>query len=353
MTEAKDNTPNRTAAGFFLAALALSLLWCLPAAWHLLGGDLSAGALHRLASRAGLPLELLALAAPLVLLWSAVLLAFCLTELRAGARQLADAAARLSGPGTQAQTQEERRLQEQLLQARQESAALARALGEEWRATAALLERLHEQGRRLRENSEEIEGVLRETAAALPQVMERNLAQLGQHLEDSREQIGILIRLRAEQEAALSRGLAAVREQTRRLREAAAGAPREAARDGEIARWIASLGCLDIVARLGAMTPDIDAALAHSPSPGLWRRRRQGEGGLFSPRDYGPGGLELYRQAVDACGRDKAFRARVDVHLDRFEALLQGLQPDEQDACLASREGRVYLLLAQARGRLD
>ena len=347
MTETRRKTPNRTAAAFLWAALALSLLWCLTAAWHLFGGGLQ----QPLAGD-GLALRLLALAAPPVLLWSAALLAFCLAELRAGIALLSDIAARLSQSGLQERSEEELRLQQRLEQARRESAAQAAALSREWQAVAALLERFYEQGRLLRENGEEMEGILRETAAALPRVMERNLAQLRQHLDDSREQIGVLIRIRAEQEATLSRGLAAIREQTRRLRQATDGAPEaEAPRDGEIPRWIASLRSLDIVTRLRAMTPDIDAALRRSPPPSLWRRRR-GEGEPFPPEEYGPEGLDLHRRAVRACERDEAFRARVDTHLDRFEALLQGLPPEAQDSCLASREGRIYLLLAQARGRL-
>ena len=173
------------------AAAVVSALWCI--AVGVPGGE-----------GGSLALALLILAAPVLLLWSAVLLALCLMQLRANAGLLAEISARLPRPA--AETEEEKQLQEQLLQARRESAALANALRQEWRELCGLLARLHEQGGALREKGEEMEGVLRETASALPLILERSLAQLGQHLEDSRQQIGILIRARAELEAALSQG---------------------------------------------------------------------------------------------------------------------------------------------------
>ena len=173
-----------------LAATAtVSVLWCI-----------AVGIPN--AADGNLPLALLLLAAPVLLLWSAVLLALCLMQLRDNAGLLAEISARLPRPA--AETEEEQQLQAQLLQARRESAALANALRQEWRELCGLLARLHEQGDALREKGEEMEGMLRETASALPLILERSLAQLGQHLEDSRQQIGILIRARAELEAALS-----------------------------------------------------------------------------------------------------------------------------------------------------
>ena len=179
-------------AWVLVAAAAVSALWCIA---MLVPGGSAGGSL---------PLALLILAAPVLLLWSAVLLALCLMQLRANAGLLAEISARLPRPA--AETEEEKQLQQQLLQARRESAALASALRQEWRELCGLLARLHEQGGALREKGEEMEGMLRETASALPLILERSLAQLGQHLEDSRQQIGILIRARAELEAALSQG---------------------------------------------------------------------------------------------------------------------------------------------------
>ena len=210
MTQANDidKTGNRTTGGLLAAALALSLLWCLPTGLHLFGDGAAAASDDRLA------LALLAFAAPPLLVWVALLLALCLMQMRANAAALSDIATHLARPGA-----EERRLREQLVRARQENAALGQNLRQEWRELRSLLERFHEQGRLLRENGEEMEAILRETAAALPPVMERNLAQLGCYLDDSREQIGMLIRARAEQEAALSRGLAGLFDARRQRRE--------------------------------------------------------------------------------------------------------------------------------------
>ena len=354
MTKKQQNISNRPMAWFLWGALALSLLWCLLGGFYLLDGDMKpANALQRIAAPDNPLLALLAFALPLLLFWSVVLLGVCLAELRAGRKLLSEITARHSRPDTEAQRREELQLQERLLQARQESSVLTRSLIEEWRKLSSLLEGFHEQGRLLRENGEEMEGILREAASALPGILARNLAQLENHLDDSREQIGILIRARAEQEATLSRGLAAMLAEIPAAADERMRHPQDSAREGEIPRWISAIQSLDVMARLRAMTPDIDTALRKSPSPSLWRRHRQGERGLFTPQDYTSQGLDLYLQIVRACEQDEAFRGRVDTYIDRFETLLENLQPQDQDTCLDSQAGKIHLLLAQARGRFS
>ena len=364
MTKPQQTSTNKSTSWLLWGALALSLLWCLLGGLYLLDGrarllGISANALERMTA-ADNPLSmLLAFVLPLLLFWSAVLLAVCIAELRSGMRLLSEVATRLARTDTEAQRREELQLQERLLQARQESAELLRSVSEEWRKLSSMLENFHEQGRLLRENSEEVEGILRETAAALPLVMERNLERLAAHLDDSREQIGILIRTRAEQESALSRWLADIA-------KTGANAPMlptgngvnangaddaDDARAREIPGWISAIQSLDVMARLRAMTQDIDAALSKSPSPSMWRKHKQGERGNFTPLDYTPQGLDLYRRLVQTCEQDAAFRERVDACIDGFEELLKSLKTQDQDDCLNSRAGKIHLLLAQVRGR--
>ncbi len=173
-------------------AAALSLLWSGLGLFYLLDGVDGIGGI---AARDALPVELLALAAPLLLVWIGVLVIVRLGEVRESALLFSSAvmeATHFEGG--------DKLLLEEMVARRKDALR-------EWEKS------LHASG-------EEIETSLRETTSALSRVLERSLERLGTHLDDSREQIEVLLRASNEQEASVSRSMAALRAEIEAVEEA-------------------------------------------------------------------------------------------------------------------------------------
>lgn len=170
---------NRVIVG--IAAL-LSLLWSVLGLFYLLDGVDGIGAI---AARDALPVELLALAAPLLLVWIGVLVIVRLGEVRESALLFSNAVAEaMHFEGG------DKLLLEEMVARRKDA--------------------LREWEKSLHASSEEIEASLREATSALSRVLERSLERLGAHLDDSREQIEMLLRASSEQEAFASRSMTAL-----------------------------------------------------------------------------------------------------------------------------------------------
>lgn len=173
-------------------AVALSLLWSGLGLFYLFDGVDSIGAI---ATREALPVELLVLAAPLLLVWIGVLVIVRLGEVRdctlLFSRTIAEA--------THFEDKDSRMVNE---------------------IAASRSDALRKWEESLHSSSEEIERSLREATASLSRVLERSLEHLRAHLDDSREQVGMLLRASSEQEAAASRSMTALRAEIEAVEEA-------------------------------------------------------------------------------------------------------------------------------------
>ena len=95
-----------------------------------------------------------------------------------------------------------------------------------------------------------------------------------------------------------------------------------------------------------------------SDSPDLWRRYRAGERNVFGRHLYSKAGQETYQQIERAYESNPDFRNDVDLYVADFEDLLDMLADKDKrgvliDTLLTADLGRVYLVLAQASGRLS
>lgn len=103
---------------------------------------------------------------------------------------------------------------------------------------------------------------------------------------------------------------------------------------------------------------EIARAIDPSVAAELWQRYRAGETGLLGPHIYTRAGLATFEEINRRYQQDREFRATVDRYMSDFERLLgEAEQADPEgrmlDNYLISDNGRVYLLLANASGRLQ
>eukprot|EP00435_Cladocopium_sp_Y103_P078965 s1_g2704.t1 len=122
--------------------------------------------------------------------------------------------------------------------------------------------------------------------------------------------------------------------------------------DGELHRR-----SLHIIESLQSIAIDLDRALEQSPPADLWRRYQAGERNVFARRLYNLQGRELYDQISQKYSSEREFRDNADKFMGQFEQLLtEAAERDREgilaDTYLTSDTGKVYLLLAQATGRL-
>ena len=122
--------------------------------------------------------------------------------------------------------------------------------------------------------------------------------------------------------------------------------------DGEFQR-----SSLQIVETLQALAIDLDRALEQSPPPDLWQRYQSGERNVFTRRLYNISGRQLYDRIAVKYRGEAEFRENVDRFVDLFERLLAAAASRDRDnilveTYLTSDTGKVYLILAQASGRL-
>jgi hypothetical protein len=114
---------------------------------------------------------------------------------------------------------------------------------------------------------------------------------------------------------------------------------------------------LQIVETLQALAIDLDRALEESPSPDLWQRYQAGERNVFTRRLYNMSGRQLYDRITAKYRGEAEFREHVDHFVQLFESLLSQASARDRDnilveTYLTSDTGKVYLMLAQAAGRL-
>jgi hypothetical protein len=114
---------------------------------------------------------------------------------------------------------------------------------------------------------------------------------------------------------------------------------------------------LQIVETLQALAIDLDRALEQSPPPDLWQRYQAGERNVFTRRLYNISGRQLYDRIAVKYRGEAEFRENVDRFVDLFERLLASAAARDRDnilveTYLTSDTGKVYLMLAQASGRL-
>lgn len=114
---------------------------------------------------------------------------------------------------------------------------------------------------------------------------------------------------------------------------------------------------LHVIETLQSLAIDLDRALEQSPPADLWRRYKAGERNVFARRLYNLAGRELYDQVAVKYRNDSEFRAHVDRFIGLFEDLLDTAAERDRDnilveTYLSSDIGKVYLMLAQATGRV-
>ncbi|HEX7776119.1 MAG TPA: hypothetical protein VF449_06285, partial [Parvibaculum sp.] len=126
----------------------------------------------------------------------------------------------------------------------------------------------------------------------------------------------------------------------------------DAAADSEFHR-----SSLQVIETLQALAIDLDRALEQSPPPDLWQRYQAGERNVFARRLYSLAGRQLYDRIAVNYRNEPEFREHVDRFVDLFERLLASAASRDRDnilveTYLSSDTGKVYLMLAQASGKL-
>jgi hypothetical protein len=111
-----------------------------------------------------------------------------------------------------------------------------------------------------------------------------------------------------------------------------------------------------LVAKLNAVARDLVHALDNSLDDELERRFAAGEQHVYTHRLYA-GRRKLLSEIEVRYGEEPQLRSRADGFVKLFERLLDRVSEAPQgqelvDACLASESGKVYLMLAQASGRV-
>ena len=114
---------------------------------------------------------------------------------------------------------------------------------------------------------------------------------------------------------------------------------------------------MHIIESLQSIAIDLDRALEQSPPPDLWRRYKAGERNVFARRLYNLQGRDLLDKISDKYASEKEFRADADKFINLFDQLLNDANDRDREGILAetyltSDTGKVYLMLAQATGRL-
>ena len=115
---------------------------------------------------------------------------------------------------------------------------------------------------------------------------------------------------------------------------------------------------VNVFETLQSLAIDLDRALEQSPPPDLWRRYQAGERNVFTRRLYNLSGRELFDQIAAKYRSDGEFRTYVDRYVSTFEELLGAASARDRsnilvETYLTSDTGKVYLMLAQASGKLN
>ncbi len=112
-----------------------------------------------------------------------------------------------------------------------------------------------------------------------------------------------------------------------------------------------------LVAKLNSSSRDLVEAIDGKLPADLERRFDGGEQHVYTHRLYQGRGKKMLELLKDRYANERMIRGRIDAFARLFERLLDTVSETTQgeqlvDACLASESGRLYLMLAQASGRL-
>jgi hypothetical protein len=112
-----------------------------------------------------------------------------------------------------------------------------------------------------------------------------------------------------------------------------------------------------LVGKLNSAARDLVEAIDGKLPADLERRYNNGEQHVYTHRLYQGRGKKMLELLVDRYGSERLIRGRIDGYVGLFERLLDTVSETPQgeqlvDACLASESGKLYLMLAQASGRL-
>lgn len=128
--------------------------------------------------------------------------------------------------------------------------------------------------------------------------------------------------------------------------------PRKKSDTGSVSRETEAL-----VGKLNAAARDLVEAIDGKVPADLERRYNGGEQHVYTHRLYQGRGKKMLELLVDRYDNERLIRGRIDGYVRLFERLLDTVSETPQgeqlvDACLASESGKLYLMLAQASGRL-
>ncbi len=112
-----------------------------------------------------------------------------------------------------------------------------------------------------------------------------------------------------------------------------------------------------LIDKLNLAARDLVEAIDGGLPRDLEKRFADGERGVYTRRLYEGQGKRLQKLIVERYGNDRVVRARADASIRLFEQLLgmMGATPKAEamtEACLASESGRIYVMLAEASGRI-
>jgi hypothetical protein len=113
-----------------------------------------------------------------------------------------------------------------------------------------------------------------------------------------------------------------------------------------------------LVSKLNSVARDLIEAVDGKLADDLERRFNGGESHVYTHRLFQARGQRLFADVQQRYGRERVMRGRVDAFIRLFERLLDTVAESQKgdelvDACLNSESGKVYLMLAQATGRLN
>ena len=128
--------------------------------------------------------------------------------------------------------------------------------------------------------------------------------------------------------------------------------PRKKSESGSVSRETEAL-----VGKLNGAARELVEAIDGKLPGDLERRFSSGEQHVYTHRLYQGRGKKMLDLLVDRFQNERLIRDRIDSYVRLFERLLDTVSETPQgeqlvDACLASESGKLYLMLAQASGRL-
>jgi len=113
-----------------------------------------------------------------------------------------------------------------------------------------------------------------------------------------------------------------------------------------------------LVSKLNGAARDLSEAFEDRLPKNLERKYNDGQVYVYTHHLYQARGQKMYNMVKHGYHRERLVRGRVDAYIRLFERLLDTVSEapkgqDMVDTCLASESGKLYLLFAQAAGRIE